>query len=841
MVTSPFDRSFYLDEIKQFQNQYPVYLQFCNDLQKILEFFAAEITPGCIVQGRVKSAANLIDKLSRNKGNTHVLLSEISDICALRVISPNVEALRKIAESVKRQLTILTTDTEESGNYRKFYGIEYAPIIYIVQIPASLELLHKLHIDYPPDMRSLKAEIQLCTALQHSWILNYFDPFHKNDLTIPLPYYRGLSRIAALLETTDKCLSDQHENMQKYELSFSSYMSKEEIKAEIERLEFILEIDKTDLQVAQKLAKLEMVAEDWKKAKKILEAILENTKDQMVSQIKHAAILRDLGIVVCKLNKPETAEFQRGQLQLEQSIKLNPRDSDALAALGGTYKSSHEEEKAQIWYKRALDENPGDPYALGNFLIYEIKKSRNLNCIEHYDGMLKTAISRRLHQIEVLVDLPWAFFDVGLFSLLLGDFDTSFTNYLHGIRYSLQSWMIETTLETLNSLKLADNQINSIQLIRILLLLGLAFHPSNDLKSRALDKILPQLEKYLEKNEKFASQKIVILAGGTSVQFEDNLELFRDALTGGFRDYKGLIISGGTKRGIGKLVGDITANSSTNVSSIGYVPRNKASDIPLDERYTEIRQTSGKEFSILEGLQYWFDLLKSNIAPKNVKLIGVNGGNISALEYGMAIAFGAQVGILDQSGRAASNFIHDPLWQDTDSNLRRETPKKKFKLLENTPSSIHDFLTRPFITDPDVDNLQRIIIRESAGRDLFHANFVESDIDGSLIAAITTALDMMGVDLNIGQILATKFKNGYIMAGFFNGTEFKVMFLLRGPPSKTLEEKFSRLLVEFEKNYISDFLVSQQNCLTYLYSPKLETTFVDIFGPEILKLFHSVQ
>ena len=48
----------------------------------------------------------------------------------------------------------------------------------------------------------------------------------------------------------------------------------------------------------------------------------------------------------------------------------------------------------------------------------------------------------------------------------------------------------------------------------------------------------------------------------------------------------------------------------------------------------------------LEPLRNWQDILASGINPKDVKLVGVNGGKISALEYRIALSLGARVGII---------------------------------------------------------------------------------------------------------------------------------------------------------------------------------------------------
>ena len=78
--------------------------------------------------------------------------------------------------------------------------------------------------------------------------------------------------------------------------------------------------------------------------------------------------------------------------------------------------------------------------------------------------------------------------------------------------------------------------------------------------------------------------------------------------------------------------------------------------------YDELRTTPGSGFSPLEPLQNWIDLVASGIPPAGVRVLGVNGGRIAALEYRMALALGATVGLVADSGREAGRLLGDERW-----------------------------------------------------------------------------------------------------------------------------------------------------------------------------------
>jgi hypothetical protein len=50
------------------------------------------------------------------------------------------------------------------------------------------------------------------------------------------------------------------------------------------------------------------------------------------------------------------------------------------------------------------------------------------------------------------------------------------------------------------------------------------------------------------------------------------------------------------------------------------------------------------------------------VRPADVRVLGINGGRIAALEYRVALALGAPVGILERSGRSADALLDDPVW-----------------------------------------------------------------------------------------------------------------------------------------------------------------------------------
>jgi len=73
-------------------------------------------------------------------------------------------------------------------------------------------------------------------------------------------------------------------------------------------------------------------------------------------------ILRDLGVVICKVNAgdPHGEAYKQGQKYLKIASSSPYRDADALASLAGTWKKL-DETKTRELYRQAFEVDPTDP------------------------------------------------------------------------------------------------------------------------------------------------------------------------------------------------------------------------------------------------------------------------------------------------------------------------------------------------------------------------------------------------------------------------------------------------------------------------------------------------
>ena len=432
------------------------------------------------------------------------------------------------------------------------------------------------------------------------------------------------------------------------------------------------------------------------------------------------------------------------------------------------------------------------------------------------------------------------------------DVINSLHNYLMALRLSTATWMITTTLDTLDKLEGVYDQLLGIKRVRALLLLGLFFHPSLDPNSQDGQDLINHIKSNLKvktglkkehKDQARLTTPVVIIAGSSSDSIDADFTVLRQTVIQAFRNYRGILISLGEFVNHGTLAGDIKEQYPNNVTFLGYIPHLIPSTdlIQIDPRIDISRHSEGQDYTILEVLQYWYDLLNAGIDPGNVKLIGFDGGTLTALETRIAIAFGAQVGIIEKSGGAAAELINDEWWKQ--SKETRE-PKRLFKILPQESEVIQNFIERPFIRDPDVENLQSIIISNTENTTLLYTkDFVPLEVSMDILSGFLNAFEGIGEEIKAGGLLSLEYTNLYFTAGHFvvevqgNTRDFPVFLILREIPSERLRKKIKALITRIDEELGTEFFqLAEQLQVYHDADGTLEEIFLEIFGPEMSKL-----
>lgn len=643
----------YRAQVEGYRQIQPSYEALARGLIAVLERATADLGLHCIVQARAKTITSFAEKILRPGKHYTDPLRELTDLCGARVIAHTLGGVAAVCRFVEDHFAISWPDSgdkleslaaSEFGYLSRHYVVAFKPGVF----PADI---------VPADLgeQGLKAEIQVRTILQHAWADINHELSYKNRFALPRRWLRQFARLAAVLEEADRAFEAISVGLEEYASSYGAYLSPERLREEIEKLAIVLESSsRKDPAIAHQLAKMAMTLEDWDRAIAVLTPFAEGN---------HAPLLRDLGVSLCKRHRktPDGPDYARGQALLKRATELDPTDADAWASLGGTWRTRENacqedaqrrqyREQARACYRRAFEIDPTDPYPLGNSIEYEIADHPELDIVRFFRPSIEAASKRCQAQVEVCINLPWAFFDLGKFQLMLGQPYEALSHYAKGIVNSTASFFLDSALSSFATLDLAQHKLPGLDWCRGLLQLAKAwrFDQPDPAGPRPTPGHAP------------LSAPVVIVTG--PCRGETNALLHATILEA-FRGYQGTILSGGTEPGVCGLVGDIQAQNGTSVRTVGYTPVVLPENVRLDTRYAEQRHTQGHSFSPLEPIHYWADLLASCVPRSEIYLLCLGGGPISVAECQMALAFGVSVGLVELgSGTEVDRCLAKPPW-----------------------------------------------------------------------------------------------------------------------------------------------------------------------------------
>ncbi len=646
------DRDELIREINNYKECRKDFVKYAEILELILKKIAKNISPESIVQTRAKAVTSYAEKIQRpGKAEKYGPnpVEDLTDLCGGRIILPTLDDVKKCCQIIEENFKIQWEDSEDKLDTLDEDQFGYLSHHYIVQLnPDSIYLQD---LDVLDEIYQLKAELQIRTLLQHCWSVIQHDNLYKPSIKIPDKIKRQFYRIAAILEDADFEFKNSLEFLSIYEANYGAYMTAQEINDKINSLELVYDTapDKSkELNLILRIVKLARAVEKWDLNIKLLTDFVN---------YNNSSALRELGLALYKYyaKNPTGTEYQQGQKYLEEAIKLDPEDTDALTCLGGSWKKLNLK-RALDYYNQSYNVNPDDTYTGVNYFITNITLNKNIDILDYSLPAIKNIIKMSEEQISVGINMPWAYFNNGLFKLFSKEINESLHNYLLGIRFSTAGWMISSHLNDLDSLSVVDDKLQGIKLVRHLLILGLAIR-FNDKDA------INRLKKEYGVKEGDLSIPLVIITGSTKLSKEELGQDLQRNLLEALKSFEGTIISGSTVAGVCDLVGDIQKAYPNSIKTVGYIPKNFPGDVKVDERYLKIHQTNGNDFSFLEALHYWTDIVLNELTISKIKLLGIGGGKISAFEYRLALVFGAFVGILEKIGGSSTELLQDPTWK----------------------------------------------------------------------------------------------------------------------------------------------------------------------------------
>ncbi len=631
-IASSESRSKLEENVSRYKALRPKYEKFADVLGRILKKAIREHAPIAIVQTRAKSVARVAERLQRHDGASLAEVEDLPDLCGGRVIVHTPEQADEIVLFLQRYFDIGAKEGVVTRGSAADPATGFHPMRLSVRLDETrADAVSKaLGIKVPDMIVGIWAEVEIRTVLEHAWANVNHDMGRDVPLPLPKRWSAELDGLSRVLKAVDSSFSRIRASFQTYRTTYPSLLSPERTRREIEVLTNVLSYD-DDPAVAVRLAKLAISIEDWDTAIGVL---------QSHAEAGNQPAMRDYGVALCQKHRrePHLAVYQRGQSFLSQAAAAPHRDPDALASLAGTLKRSGDEDLALSYYRRAHEIDPGDPYALGGVLDMELVRSPEVDHVTAHRPHVDHAIERCQDQIDASVNLPWAQLDLGRFLLMRGETDRALIALAEGIANSHASFMVQTTLESLDRLAGHRFEPAGLREARVLLALGcVAKFPSERAKS--------QLRKLISQRAKVRGPVVILVDGagesGRTVSMASEV-------IEGFRDFQGTVISIGSGEGTSPLAADLGTTYSGAIHTVAYATRELEED-PNAARFGELHETDESDSGTLGSLQAWADILMSGFSPADVLVLCVGLDQDANFLHTASSALGARVEVAPQT------------------------------------------------------------------------------------------------------------------------------------------------------------------------------------------------
>ncbi|MDY6990288.1 MAG: hypothetical protein SWQ30_19785 [Thermodesulfobacteriota bacterium] len=686
-------RAWHKNQVEQYVKEQAIYEQYANTLSEVLKRACRKHAPLAIVEVRAKGLSSFAEKAMRKAEKYKDPVRQLTDLCGARVITQTQSEVENICQFIRENEETFEIDEANSEDKLKEMGpsqFGYLSVHYVVQMKPGMIL----GVTIPDEIGPRKAEIQVRTLLQHAWASISHDRLYKSHFSVPAKWERDAARLSAILEETDQDFARFVKGLEMYACHYGAYMTKEQMDGEMETLHVILENDPDVRQkevTALRIARIAKAGADWQKVIDVLKDF-ENTDNP--------AILRELGNALCRKGRKETAgnDFRSGHGFLEKALQLDDSNAWTHAAIARSWEVQEKEQEAREHYSQAFQLDTSNPYYLSSFLEYEVFCQRDFAGLGLLRPTLRSGIERCRAHADVQIELPKAFFTMGRFHCLLGEPYEGLGSYAKGIQLcttegaGVPEELLDAELNACKRFRAIRESIKGYEWLRCLLLLGKSVKsPDGKLVDDAMQLAFEGVQNPGSmKNMYKEAPSVLIVAGSCDESAAEDMDKYQELLLNALGRFRGVIISGGTTAGISGMVGHLSEKArgegEKEFQSVGYTPRLTPGHVTLDrERYDHLLETDGADFSALEPIQMWIDLLASGVKPSEVKLLGIGGGEIAAFEYRLALALGGSVAILAGAVGATSDLEEDRDWSNAENLACLPFDATTIRAFANTP------------------------------------------------------------------------------------------------------------------------------------------------------------
>jgi len=690
--------------IADYEKIRPDYIEFAKLLDSILTRAAEKFGFLALVQSRAKTVSSFAGKII-SKDKYLDPLTELTDLCGARVIVHFHSHVEKICSFIKDNFEIDEANSLDAKSRLNVNEFGYRSIHYIVTPKKDFIL------DIPVDekFKNKKAEIQVRTLAEHVWADISHDRIYKTNLNIPEDWRRQAARLSAILEDADNDFSTMARDIDSLSRVYELQYERTKADKEIEKLKsLIIALASNVDECARNVLRLSNVYRVMDKCAEAGE-MLKSWLDKPINPLTNVKLWFEYGMVLTLSNclNFRSQGYSHGIKAIKHSLKL-------MDGLPIDIKKDSEEEMSYIFYRygKLLQQNEEEQEEMHKYFsnahhimpdnplylvaLMESVVLRNTDMAKYSVGLFKASIDEAIPKLKKLVEIGIkkvpALFAIGRCQFLSGNRSACIMTYAHAAETILNNDYLTSLTVVTDEIALAGRlkRFDAELATQIQLFLNIVLYLSANNPEKENSK--NYLEIFNIRKEPFKTP-VVIVAGGASLMDESKANDYRDYIRELMHNFNGTLISGGTTAGIPGMVGQVKAEmqkqAPVDFELIAYLPENMPDNAVKSSAYDRFYKTDSGDFSALDILVCWADLINDGINPADVILIGIDGGEIATLEYRIALSLGAKVGLVLNSGRAVSNFLQEKTWKNHPNLLQLpKDPLTVWALVNQTSETI---------------------------------------------------------------------------------------------------------------------------------------------------------
>lgn len=674
--------------VPRFAAAAPAYAEYESFLKLALKELAGRVAPLAVVEVRAKRVASVAEKILRKRETYQTAkdplppdpLVRLTDLCGGRVICHTAAQMRAVCQLLERAFVIDWPNSEDVSQRLKTAEFGYRSVHYIVQADPGLLAQAGCKTPVPPALlgfapdalgshvagRPLKAEIQVRTLLEHASSDLGHDSIYKTELRVPERIKRQYAALAAVLEGADREIERLLAALGDFRSNFGAWHERAEVEREIAHARVLLSLPEQSLPTAAKLtvavraAQLALAIGRHEQAIQVLQDFQTEPQAQVRQVLGQA-------LVELHWQNANDEAFVAGQEHLAAAAALAPGDAETLGLRAECAAHAGDDVEARQLFAEAVAADGTEPLTLVRYLEFEAASLGNDNPLRMATPMIRAALVRAGHQIESRANLASAWSAAAVAHLFLNEPFPALHALAQVVRLCGQCEVKSSPAEpppcacaagrsllrlreTVRRLRGIREKLAGFDGFERFLLLALAVR----LRDPRAAKELGSLASWRRGEAKDAlphfnkERRVVLLAGGCEPVMQPFMDRFGPQLLRACERLDFDLVSGGTRSGISGVGGDVAAASGGRIRAFGYLPSHLPRGVQEDaERFSQrFSAPDTKDFTPLDPLQAWTDLIAAGIAPAEVRLLCYAPGDIARAECDFALTLGARVGVV---------------------------------------------------------------------------------------------------------------------------------------------------------------------------------------------------